>query len=91
MVWTNAGLMGIRDRGIDRRRVEPGGSYQRSPLSSAQFPPGSSVVKALPLSQQVRVLFLLLHEFLRFTKQACYPLQHGRVLTVMFALTKGRA
>ena len=80
-----------RERGIARRRIEPGGAYQRSSLSSTTyFSSGSSAVKILYLSQQVRVFALLLHEFLRFAKQACDPLQHGWVWALVFVLTKGR-
>ena len=39
MIWTSARMPGTRVRGIARRRMEPGGAYQRSLLSSATYPP----------------------------------------------------
>ena len=90
-MWTNARMLGTRERGIARRRMKLGGAYQRNPLSSAIiFPPGSTVVKVLYLPQQGRVFPLLLREFLRFAEQAFDSLQYGWIWTPMFALTKGR-
>ena len=53
------------------------------------FPPGSSFVKVLYLSQEMKVLILLLKEFLRFAEQACNSLQHGSVRALVFVLIEG--
>ena len=70
MVWTNARMPGTRERGIARRRMEPGGAYQRRPSSSVTYPPGSFVVQVLYISQQVKVFLLPFHKFLQFAEQA---------------------
>ena len=39
MVWTNARMPGIREGGMARHRMEPGGAYQSNISSSVTYPP----------------------------------------------------